>query len=153
VPAPEIVAALVTRFAAEPTATGVRVAPAALSETMRALRDVHGYRFYVCASATERAAGFEVLHGVRHLDTADTLFVCVTVPRDAPEVASQALVYAGAEWHEREIYDLFGVVFLHHPDLRRILLPDEYVGHPLRKGFAMDTPWGYRPATREAGPS
>jgi NADH:ubiquinone oxidoreductase subunit C len=147
-PAPEVVAALATRFAAEPTPTGVRVAPDVLSETMRALRDVHGYRYYVCASATERAATIEVLHGVRQLDTADTLFVTVSVPTADPQVASQALVYAGAEWHEREIYDLFGVVFLQHPDLRRILLPDEYVGHPLRKDFAMDAPWGYRPPTR-----
>ena len=63
---------------------------------------------------------------------------------------SIAFVYAGAEWQEREIWDLFGVTFRAHPDLRRILLPDEYDGHPLRKSFAMDTPWGYRPATAAA---
>jgi NADH-quinone oxidoreductase subunit C len=84
---------------------------------------------------------------VRNLETADTLFVRVSLPKDAAEADSAAYVFAGAEWQEREIFDLFGVTFRAHPDLRRILMPDDYPGHPLRKSFAMDTPWGYRPAT------
>jgi NADH-quinone oxidoreductase subunit C len=127
------------------------VGVATLSEVLRALRDAHGYRYYVCASATDRADGIEVVHGVRNLQTRDTLFVKVKVAKDALGVASQAMTFAGAEWHEREIFDLFGVSFEGHPDLRRILMPDEYEGHPLRKEFPMDTPWGYRPATRGEG--
>ena len=148
-PAPEVIEALKVRFAAEPFSEGVAVAPEALAEAARALRDAHGYRFYVCASATERADGFEIVHGLRHPETFDTFFLKTKVAKDAAEVASLALVWAGAEWHEREVFDLFGIAFRNHPDLRRILLPDEYEGHPLRKDFAMDTPWGYRPATRE----
>lgn len=149
--APDVVEALKTRFGGEPFSEGVSVAPAALSETLRALRDAHGYRYYVCAAAIDRADGIEIVHGVRNVDTRDTLFVKIKIAKDALEAPSQALVYAGAEWHEREIFDLFGVSFTGHPDLRRILMPDDYEGHPLRKEFAMDTPWGYRPPTRGEG--
>jgi len=150
-PAADVVEALKTRYGAEPFAEGVSVPAAALSETLRSLRDAHGYRYYVCATATDRPDGIEIAHGVRNVATGDTLFVKVRVAKDALEAPSQALTYAGAEWHEREIFDLFGVSFAGHPDLRRILLPDEYEGHPLRKEFAMGTPWGYRPPTRGEG--
>ena len=146
-PAPEIVASLETRFSATPYALGVEIPAVSLLTAVRALRDAHGYRYYVLGTGTEGATSFEVTHAVRNLLSNDTLFVKVVVPKDAPEIDSIAFVYAGAEWQEREIWDLFGVTFNGHPDLRRILMPDEYPGHPLRKSFAMDTPWGYRPAT------
>jgi len=53
--------------------------------------------------------------------------------RDLPEVDSVSSVWRTADWHEREAYDLMGIFFNNHPDLRRILLPDDWVGHPLRK--------------------
>ena len=149
-PAPEIVAALETRFSATPFALGVELPAAELLTALRTLRDSHGYRYYVLGTGTEAAAAFEVTHAVRNLESNDTLFVKVSVPKDAPEVDSIAFVYAGAEWQEREIWDLIGVTFRAHPDLRRILMPDEYPGHPLRKSFPMDTPWGYRPPTAPA---
>ena len=65
-----------------------------------------------------------------------------------------ALVFAGAEWHEREILDLFGVTFRAHPDPRRILMPDEYEGHPLRKELRHGHAVGLPPApTRDRGGS
>jgi len=147
VPAPEIVAVLTSRFSAASFALGVEVPAASLLAALRALRDVHGYRYYVLGSGAETESSFEVAHAVRNIESNDTLFVKVRVPKDAPEIDSIAFVYAGAEWQEREIWDLFGVSFRAHPDPRRILMPDDYPGHPLRKSFAMDTPWGYRPAT------
>ena len=149
-PAPEVVLALSTRFGATPCPLGVEIPAGELLTAMRALRDAHGYRYYVLGTATERETTYEVGHVVRNLETNDTLFVKVGVPKDAPTLDSIAFVYAGAEWQEREIFDLFGVTFTAHPDLRRILMPDDYPGHPLRKSFAMDTPWGYRPATAPA---
>ncbi len=146
-PAPEIVQALQTRFGATPFPLGVELPAESLLTAMRAMRDAHGYRYYVLATGIEQESTFEVAHAVRNLESNDTMFVKVAVPKDAPEIDSIAFVYAGAEWQEREIWDLFGVTFSNHPDLRRILMPDEYPGHPLRKSFAMDTPWGYRPAT------
>lgn len=148
-PAPEVIAQLQTRFAAVPFALGAALPADALLTALRALRDAHGYRYYVTATGTETPTSIEIVHAVRNLESNDTIFVKVAVPKDAPEVDSAAFVYAGAEWQEREIFDLFGATFRAHPDLRRILMPDDYPGHPLRKDFAMDTPWGYRKATGE----
>ena len=148
-PAPEVVEALVVRYRATPFALGAEIPAASLLEAMRTLRDVHGYRYYVLATAADRPEEFELVHGIRNVETGDDLFVKVRLPKDTPEVDSLAFVFAGAEWHEREILDLFGIRFRSHPDARRILMPDDYEGHPLLKDFDMDTPWGYRPSTRE----
>jgi NADH-quinone oxidoreductase subunit C len=63
----------------------------------------------------------------------------VSVPRDNPAMPSVWKVWSTAIWQEREIFDLLGVVFEGHPDLRRILLPEDWVGHPLRKDFVEPT--------------
>jgi NADH-quinone oxidoreductase subunit C len=65
----------------------------------------------------------------------------VRVPRERPEVPSVADVWTGADWHERETYDLVGVVFTGRAELRRILLPEDWPGHPLRKDW--EFPVGY----------
>jgi NADH:ubiquinone oxidoreductase subunit C len=149
--AAEVLEALRSRHAAKEFPLGVEVAADALVECMRTLRDDHGYRFYIAATATDREESFEVIHGLRNVEAADDIFVMVPVPKGSPELDSVTAVFAGAEWHEREVMDLFGVTFRSHPDPRRILLPDDYEGHPLRKDFAMDTPWGYRPAADTEG--
>lgn len=149
--AAEVLGALRGRFAAKEFPLGVEVAADAVVECMRALRDDHGYRFYIAATATDREERFEVIHGLRNVERDDDIFVMVALPKQAPELDSVTPVFAGAEWHEREVMDLFGITFRSHPDPRRILLPDEYEGHPLRKDFAMDTAWGYRPAAESEG--
>ncbi len=63
------------------------------------------------------------------------IVVKVNVPRDHPTMPSLEEVWKAANWQEREIYDLLGVVFTGHPDLRRLLMPEDWVGHPLRKDF------------------
>jgi len=60
------------------------------------------------------------------------------VPRDEPAIETITDLWPGANWDEREVYDLMGVEFVGHPDLRRILLPDDWVGHPLRKDYRDD---------------
>jgi NADH-quinone oxidoreductase subunit C len=66
------------------------------------------------------------------------MFLKTRVPREDARIESVTSLWPGAEWHEREVYDLFGIVFEGHPDLRRILLPDDWEGHPLRKDYRDD---------------
>ncbi|OGQ98624.1 MAG: hypothetical protein A2505_07445 [Deltaproteobacteria bacterium RIFOXYD12_FULL_55_16] len=63
------------------------------------------------------------------------IFLRLAVDRDRPSIASLCPLFLGAEWHEREVFDLFGIQFTGHPDLRRIFLMDNFPGHPLRKDF------------------
>jgi len=100
------------------------------------------YLSFVSAIDRPDAGEFEVLYHLYSFDTKDDLALKVRVPRDAPTVPSVTGVWDGANWHEREAYDLFGIVFEGHPNLRRIMMTDDWVGHPLRKDYVyQDPPW------------
>ena len=73
----------------------------------------------------------------------------VALDRAKPEIASLEPVWKAADWLEREQYDLLGVNFVGHPDLRRIMLPDDWVGHPLRKDYKEQAEWHQITTTRE----
>ncbi|MBI4717184.1 MAG: NADH-quinone oxidoreductase subunit C [Planctomycetes bacterium] len=84
------------------------------------------------------------------LKTATTEFsVRVMVDRDRPVIPSVAHVWPAAEWHEREAYDLMGIEFAGHPDPRRILCPDDWDGHPLRKDYEFPLEYHGIPSTTE----
>jgi len=72
------------------------------------------------------------LYSVKHNDR---IFIKSYYPEDAPEADSLVALYKGAEWFEREVFDMYGVSFKGHPDLRRILMYEGFVGHPLRKDY------------------
>jgi NADH-quinone oxidoreductase subunit C len=75
---------------------------------------------------------------VYHLTSANyrhTLVIKSKLDRNNPEIETVSDIWRTAEFHEREVYDLFGVKFLHHPDLRRLILTDDFEGYPLRKDF------------------
>jgi NADH-quinone oxidoreductase subunit C len=69
--------------------------------------------------------------------TSERLFVKVFVNDPAPILPSVVALWSGANWLEREVYDMFGIRFEGHPDLRRILLPDEFTAFPLRKDYPL----------------
>lgn len=78
--------------------------------------------------------------------------VKVFCPRDNPHVPTVCDLWRAAEWHEREAYDLLGIVFDGHPDLRRILCPDDWVGHPLRKDYVFPREYQGIPCLPESPP-
>ena len=84
---------------------------------------------------------FEVNYHLVSLARRERLRLKVGVAGSDPVVESVISIWPGADWHEREIFDLFGVRFDGHPDLRRILMPDNWEGHPLRKDYPVE---GYR---------
>jgi len=91
-------------------------------------------------SAVDRVDRFEVVYHLVSLTRHHVLTLKVPVPRDDPRVASVVEVWSGADWHEREAYDLFGLTFDGHPDLRRIMMSDDWKGHPLRKDYVYEDP-------------
>ncbi|MHB8719636.1 MAG: NADH-quinone oxidoreductase subunit C [Candidatus Dormibacteria bacterium] len=78
---------------------------------------------------------FDVVYQLRSLHHNDTCRLIVQVSEDHPHVPTLEGVFAGMDWHERECYDLVGIVFDGHHDLARLLLPTDWVGHPLRKDY------------------
>jgi NADH-quinone oxidoreductase subunit C len=74
--------------------------------------------------------------------------VKIDLPRAQPEVPSVADLWRAADWYEREQFDLLGVAFVGHPDLRRILLPDDWPGHPMRKDYVEASDYRGMPTTR-----
>lgn len=99
-----------------------------------------------------REAGFEVVWHLRSVTQHHLFAVKCKLPPDDPRVDSVADLWPAADWHERETWDLVGIKFTGHPNLRRILLPEGWEGHPLRKDYAypkefqginleVDAPW------------
>jgi NADH-quinone oxidoreductase subunit C len=78
---------------------------------------------------------FEVVYLLHSVSRNERLRLKVALPGDAADLESVTGVWEGADWYEREAFDLFGVHFEGHPDLKRIMLPEDWEGHPLRKDF------------------
>lgn len=107
----------------------------------RFAKDTLGCWFFSWLTAVDwKEQGLEVLCRVENLDTGLALLARTRLPAGELHCASLVGVWRGANWMERECFDLLGVIFDGHPDLRRILLPDDWEGHPLRKDYAHDMP-------------
>jgi NADH-quinone oxidoreductase subunit C len=109
-----------------------------LLEALAAFRDDPELDLSFCSSVTAvdrpgQDPRFWVAYELRSIERPHRLRVKVGVPEDDPWVPSVTGLFPTANWHERETYDFFGVTFAGHPDLTRILLPDDWDGFPLRK--------------------
>jgi len=80
---------------------------------------------------------FEVVYNLISIPFRHRIRLKARVPEEDPRVPSVSSVWNTANWHERETYDLMGIIFENHPDLRRILLPEDWEGHPLRKEYPL----------------
>ena len=78
---------------------------------------------------------FEVVYHLHSIERNERVRLKCRLGGANPEIDSVTSVWRSADWYEREVFDLFGIRFAGHPDLRRIVLPDEWVGHPLRKDY------------------
>jgi NADH-quinone oxidoreductase subunit C len=115
----------------------IHVAPAAIRPALELLRG-KGYRFLASVHGVDYFPD-EPRLGVHYelldMRSADRIALKLRVPTAAPEVESVTPDWPTADFQEREVYDMFGVVFAGHPDLRRILMPEDYEGHPQRRDF------------------
>ncbi|MET9599943.1 NADH-quinone oxidoreductase subunit C, partial [Streptomyces sp. NPDC006459] len=103
-------------------------------------RDKLGCTYFDWLSAVdEPGTGFRICAHVASLENhrVRRLLLRTTVPHSAASLPSAVAVYAGAEWHERETFEMFGVTFTDHPNLVPLLLPENFEGHPLRKDFVL----------------
>jgi NADH-quinone oxidoreductase subunit C len=114
-----------------------------LAEVMQALRDDALLRFEFCASVSgvnypdDVGAELHVAYHLQSMTHNRRLRVEVSCPDDDPHVPSVVAIYPAADWHERETWDMFGIIFDGHPHLTRILMPDDWVGHPQRKDYPL----------------
>lgn len=83
---------------------------------------------------------FEVVYHLYSVRHRHAIRLRAEVSENAPTIDSVVPVWAGVNWHEREAYDMYGIVFQGHPDLRRILMPEDWEGHPLRKDYPVKGP-------------
>ena len=113
-----------------------------LLDVMRWLKSSLGYDFLVDLTAVDflgRDPRFEVVYHLRSMQSGSRLRVkaqlaCVEEGPN-PTIASVVSIWPAANWPEREVWDMFGIKFAGHPDLRRVLMYEEFVGHPLRKDY------------------
>ncbi len=129
-----------------------KVRAAALVDVMRWLRDdpALGFDFLQNVTAVDWPKQ-DVLQSVYHLFSyahRHEIVVKVDVPRAEPRVPSVAGLWTCANWLEREQYDLLGIVYEGHPDLRRLMMPDDWLGHPMRKDYKEATEYRGMPTTR-----
>ena len=119
----------------------VRVPTAQWRDVARFAKDTLGCAFFSFETAIDwKADGLEIVAWVDNLEANLAVELRTKLGPGVTACPSLVPVYRGADWMERECYDMFGVTFDGHPDLRRILLADDWEGHPLLKSYAVDTP-------------
>ncbi|NUP66856.1 MAG: NADH-quinone oxidoreductase subunit C [Nonomuraea sp.] len=116
----------------------VDVGPADWIELLTFARDDLGCAFFDWLTGVDEPPDtFVVVAHVYNLEAKERLLLRTRVPKADPRLPSAVEVYRGANWHERETYEMFGVIFEGHPHLVPLLLPDGFEGHPLRKDFVL----------------
>ena len=118
------------------TLPAVRVPPGEIHEGCRRLKEAgFDYLLFVTAVDYPQEQRLELVYALSNFVDGRELGLVSWIDRAAPRVDSVCDLWDTAEWHEREVFDLIGVHFDQHPDLRRILLDDSWEGHPLRKDY------------------
>lgn len=111
-----------------------------IHQVCKYLKEKHHFVYLVDLLGTDRFTAedrFEVIYHMVSLKTGARLFIKTWVPEENPVVPTVTDIWTGANWNEREVWDMFGIRFEGHPDLRRIFLPEDFEYHPLRKEFPL----------------
>lgn len=118
----------------------LKVAAEHIRQVCRLLKETPGLLFNYPAdiTAVDWNDRIEVVYHLTALESNSKVVLRVDLDRDNPVLDSVTPVWKGANWQEREVYDLFGVDFKDHPDMRRILLPEDWKGYPLRKDYVIE---------------
>ncbi len=106
-----------------------------LFKCCRLLKERLGFEHISMISAVEYEDRFEIVYHIACYGSCMLLELITQTPKDDPTVDSVTPIWGGANWQERESFDLMGIKFVNHPNLKRILLPEDYQYHPLRKDF------------------
>jgi len=121
----------------------------AIEEILTALRNELGFRHLSFIAGTDLKDAIELAYGLIAYSQKAMILLKVRLDHANPTVRTVTHIFSGANWHERETYDLLGVKFEGHPDLRRLLLPDDWKGHPLRKDYKEEPSYHGMPTTRD----
>ena len=135
---PDALQPFVTASKEERGETTVEVAAGNLIAALRVLRTELRYERLSTVTAVDRYPGsprFELVYHLQSVSRNERLRLKCRLSGDNPEIESATAVWRSANWYEREVFDLFGIRFLNHPNLRRIMMPEEWEGHPLRKDY------------------
>lgn len=108
-----------------------------LLKVSKCLKTELNFNYPLSVSALDWTEHFEVVYHIVSYDNNNLIEIHLTVPKEDPTVMSLVRVWKGVNAHEREAYDMMGIIFQTHPDLRRILLPDDVDYYPLRKDFPL----------------
>ncbi|MCL5959424.1 MAG: NADH-quinone oxidoreductase subunit C [Chloroflexi bacterium] len=117
----------------------IYVRPDQLIDVCRYLKETSGLEFdyLINVTAVDYLDRFEVVYHLHSIPRGHALTLKVELDREIASVPSVTSIWRGADFQEREVYDMMGITFTGHPNLKRILLYDEFVGHPLRKDFCL----------------
>jgi NADH-quinone oxidoreductase subunit C/D len=132
----ETLADTILEFSEADGATVLRVKPDSIVSVCRALKD-SGFNYPASITGVDWNDRIELVYHLTALETGEKVVIKTDLGREKPAIDSVYGIWKGADWQEREIYDLLGVVFIGHPELRRILLPDNWEGYPLRKDYVI----------------
>ena len=112
-------------------------------ETLRLLKEDAGFDMLIDITAADylhypdARDRFGVIYALLNTASGQRLYVKTYVNDPDPSIPSAVPLWRGADWMEREVFDMYGIVFLGHPDLRRILMPEEFTAYPLRKDYPL----------------
>jgi NADH-quinone oxidoreductase subunit C len=138
------------RSAPDPRATGVHADLTLVADDLpAAVRRLNDHRYFLeDIAGVDTAEGIMLVYHFDRFEVASRVALRVIVPHDAPQAPSISSVYPGADWHERECFDFFGVRFTGHPDLKPLLLPEDLGIHPLLKGRGRRSMYSLLPLSR-----